>query len=271
MISTFKFGYPFIYVGVAIWLFSSIDRWMLTFYTSLDEVGIYSVAFKFSSIILFVSTAFGMAWSPISIKLIKDYPNDYKEMYSVLLLVLMFVMVVLASIISIFSGDIVNLILNEEYKDSAMPLVFLCFGIAINTTGQITAAGISIEKKTYLFARVAWFAAIFNFVLNMIFIPIFGSTGAAFTTFLSHLFVTSAYLFYSQKIHYVPFQYSKICSFFIFVFLIIISSFLFHLVDDKYDVYILKISIILILILVSYKLIPKDKFKRLLRVNISND
>ena len=51
--SSFKFGYPFIFTGLAFWLFGSIDRWMLSGYASLEEVGIYSVAFKFSTIILF--------------------------------------------------------------------------------------------------------------------------------------------------------------------------------------------------------------------------
>ena len=88
--SSFQFGYPFIYAGLGFWLFTSMDRWMLTAYTSLSEVGIYSVAFKFSSIILFISTAFGMAWSPIAIKIKTDYPQVYKRIYADLLLVLLF-------------------------------------------------------------------------------------------------------------------------------------------------------------------------------------
>ena len=50
---TFKFGYPFIFAGIAFWLLGTVDRWMLTAFTSLEEVSIYSVAFRFSSIILF--------------------------------------------------------------------------------------------------------------------------------------------------------------------------------------------------------------------------
>ena len=56
------YGYPFIFTMLAFWIFGSIDRWMLLFFIDAAEVGIYSIAVKFSMILLMVSTAPGMAW-----------------------------------------------------------------------------------------------------------------------------------------------------------------------------------------------------------------
>ena len=55
---------------------------MLTAFTSLEEVSVYSVAFRFSSIILFITTAFGMAWGPVAIKIKSENPSKYKKFYA---------------------------------------------------------------------------------------------------------------------------------------------------------------------------------------------
>jgi O-antigen/teichoic acid export membrane protein len=81
-----RFGYPFIFAGFGYWLFSSIDRWMLASFSSIKEVGIYSVSSRFSSIVFFVSTAFGQAWSPLAMKIRSDYPNNYRFIYGQALL-----------------------------------------------------------------------------------------------------------------------------------------------------------------------------------------
>jgi len=268
--SSFKFGYPFIYAGLAFWLFGSMDRWMLTAYTSLDEVGIYSVAFKFSSIILFISTAFGMAWSPISIKIKTDYPQEYKRIYADLLVVLLFFMLFCASILSLFSGETVQALISDEYSKSSYPLMFLCFGVAIHTTGQITAVGISIEKKTHLFGRIAWASVFINFILNWLLIPKYGSTGAALSTLVCHVFVTVSYLYFTQKLHYVPFQYAKLLTLTILAVVIIIISFVFHSPDFLFEQVSFKLLCALAFCIASYLIIPKENLKNLLKVSVDS-
>ena len=266
--SSFQFGYPFIYAGLAFWLFTSMDRWMLTAYTSLNEVGIYSVAFKFSSIILFISTAFGMAWSPIAIKIKTDYPQVYKSIYADLLLVLLFFMLFCASVLSLFSGEIVEALISKEYSKSSYPLIFLCFGVALYTTGQITAAGISIEQKTYLFGRIAWLSVFLNFVLNWIIIPVYGSIGAALSTLVCHLFVTVSYMYFSQKLHFVPFQYKRLLTLLTLALLIVFISIAFHSHEFLLKQTLFKILSIFTFCVASYLIIPKENLKNLIKVRV---
>ena len=243
---------------------------MLTAYTSLDEVGIYSVAFKFSSIILFISTAFGMAWSPIAIKIKTDYPEGYKRIFADLLLVLLFFMLFCASILSLFSGETVQTLISDEYSKSASPLIFLCFGVAIYTTGQITAVGISIEKKTYLFGRVAWISVFLNFILNWLLIPTYGSTGAALSTLVCHLFVTVSYMYFSQKLHFVPFQYKRLLTLLILALLMIFISFAFYSHEFLLKQTLFKILSILVFCVASYLIIPKENLKNLFKFSIDS-
>lgn len=199
-----RYGYPFIFAGLAYWLFGSMDRWMLAAMTSVEEVGIYSVAFRFASVVLFVSAAFGRAWSPYAIKIRTDFPSTYREVYARVLLVLLFVMLVAGGGVALFSGELISLIMPEEYAASAIPLAVLCFGVILQSTQQVTAVGISLEKKTILFARLAWLTATINLALNFVLIPIYGVQGAAWATTVSYLVLTASYLYFTQRLHPLP-------------------------------------------------------------------
>jgi len=181
-----KFGYPFIYAGIAFWIFGSMDRWMIASMINLEETGVYSISFRFVSIVLFVSIAFGNAWSPYAMKLRNDSPEIYREIYVHVLFILIFVMLIIGTIVALFSGELIGLILPKQYYGSAMPLTILCFGMILQSTTQVTAIGISIKKRTILFARIAWLSAIINLALNYILIPIYGIDGAAWATTLSY-------------------------------------------------------------------------------------
>jgi O-antigen/teichoic acid export membrane protein len=199
-----KFGHPFIYASVAFWLFGAMDRWILAAISSVEEVGLYAVGHRLATIVLFVSIAFGQAWSPLAIKIRTDYPSQYRSIYVSVLLVLFFIMIMVSGTMSLFSGELVSLLMPPEYAGAAMPLAILSMGVALQSTQQVTAVGISLEKKTHLFARLSWITAIINLLLNLALIPHFGALGAAWATAISYLVLTVCYLFYTQMLHPLP-------------------------------------------------------------------
>jgi O-antigen/teichoic acid export membrane protein len=204
------FGHPFIYAGLAFWLFGSMDRWMLAAFSSVDEVGIYSVSHRFASIVLFVSLAFGQAWSPISMKIRTDYPSRYRALYADVLLILACGMLLLGGGVALFSADLIRFVMPSGYAAAAAPLAVLCLGVVFQSTIQVTAIGISLEKATFLFARLSWFSAGLNFLLNLLLIPRYGALGAAWATTLSYLALTGSYLYYTQRLHPLPLAWRRL-------------------------------------------------------------
>lgn len=205
-----RFGHPFIYAGLAFWLFGSMDRWLLASMADVAEVGIYSVAHRFASVLLFVSMAFGQAWSPLAIKVRTDHPQHYRSLYVDILLALLCVMLVLGGGIALFSPELITWLMPAEYHKAGMSLSALALGLILQSTMQVTALGISLEKKTHLFARLSWLAAGLNLILNLAMIPSSGAFGAAVATSLSYLFLTTAYLYYTQRLHPLPMPWRKI-------------------------------------------------------------
>jgi O-antigen/teichoic acid export membrane protein len=256
-----NFGYPFIYSGLAYWLFASMDRWLLASMSSVEEVGIFSVAFRFASVVWFVSTAFGQAWSPAAMKIRADHPDQYRSIYGQILLLLLFVMLVVGGSVALFSGEIISLIMPDEYLASALPLAILCFGVVLQATQQVTALGLSLEKKTHLLARLAWLTAAVNFVGNLILIPRFGAAGASCATVLSYFVLTGCYLYYTQRLHPIAVQWGRLAVLLALGSLVALVSILF--VAETFDpiVFLAKLALAIVCLLIGWLVLPVHSFK----------
>jgi len=208
-----NFGYPFIFTGLAFWLFGALDRWMLASMASIEEVGTYSVAFRFASVLTFVVSAFAQAWSPHAIKIKTENPKSYRKIYGHILVSLLALMTVVGGSLALFSGELIGLMMPASYRDSALPLIILTLGIIIQSTQQITAIGISIERKTSLFTKLVSVALVFNALLNFVLIPRFGAAGAAWATLAAYLLLSAMYFFATQKIHPLEIEWCKLALF----------------------------------------------------------
>jgi O-antigen/teichoic acid export membrane protein len=262
LLKLFNYGYPFIFAGFGYWIFESIDRWMLASYRNNSEVGFFSIASKFSTILLFLNQAFSRAWSPQAIKLMKDYPESYKEKFSSLFTIWFSILVVTGVVISLFAKEGIMFFTPPSYWDSYTPTIFLSFSMVLYGTTQFTALGISIKNRTDLFAKITWLIAIFNISLNVYFIPKYGASGSTFVILLSYLLLTILYLFFTQKLLYIPFEFKKIFTLLFVIFLTIIFSFFFIKTKSSITIILIKILylITIIFLLNRKKILELNRF-----------
>ena len=209
-----QFGYPFVFTGVAYWIFGSLDRWMLAYLSGIEDVGLFGIAFKFAMVAMFLNAAFGQAWSPWAMK-IRSERSDYRKVYSQIFSKWFVLLTMVGCLLSIFSKELLQLTTPEPYWPAANIIVVAVLGVVFFGTTQITAIGISIEKQTRLFAISAWIAAAANFMLNILLIPTFGAIGAATATTLTYFGLSAAYLYWTQKIHPLPLHWEQLFSVFL--------------------------------------------------------
>jgi O-antigen/teichoic acid export membrane protein len=256
-----EFGYPFIFSSLAYWIFSSQDRWMLASMTTVEEVGIYSVSFRFASVILFVSAAFGQAWSPVAIKIRTDNPEKYRKIYGDVLILLVFSIAALAGGLALFSGEIIHFIMGNDYLKSALPMAILGFAIVFQASQQITGIGISLEKKTKLFAHLSWITAGVNFGFNWFLIPIFGALGAAIATALSYLFLSLGYFFFTQRYHPIHISYNRLMALISLMGIVLVISFYMQNASIEWIPIALKLGILASFVGLGWILLPIKNFK----------
>ena len=239
-----RYGYPFIFAGMGYWLFVSMDKWMLSELSNNTEVGLYSVASRFAMIVMLVNEIFGRAWPPYALKLYAQ-GNHYKETYGRVFSYWFFVMTLLGVPISVFSSEILRLSTPETYWGSAAPLSVLVIGFVFSSTTQITALGISLERKTQLFSKAAWGTAMINFGLNLLLIPRWGAVGAALATLISYGALSGYYLYWTQRIHPIPLESKKLVACVLMNLLALILSLNVHHLKGGVGLVMLKIGVCL--------------------------
>lgn len=218
-----QFGSPFVFAGLAYWFFGSLDRWMLATMADNTQVGLFSIAFKFSSLLVFVNFAFGQAWSPFAVKIYAECP-DYRTVFSHILSYLFFGLSLIGAGLTLFARELLHLLTPASYWPAATVMGYITMGMVLQGTTQVTALGISLERKTHLISHAAWFTAGVNFILNWLLIPKYGALGSGIAIFLSYGVLTGLYLYWTQKLHPIPLEIKKLVSILCLIFAVLIFS-----------------------------------------------
>jgi O-antigen/teichoic acid export membrane protein len=257
----FLYGYPFIFASLTYWLLGSLDRWMLAAMSSIEDVGIFSIAFRLASILTFVIAAFSQAWSPQAIKIKTDYAVSYRAIYGDILLLLMLIMIFAGGGLALFAGELTFLFIPKEYQESALPLLLLCIGIILQSTQQITAIGISIERKTHIFIFLVLIAVAVNFLFNLFLIPNYGAVGAAWSTLAAYAVLSFSHLYATQKIHHLVLRKNALIILLMLILFISIISIIFLESSINIEIILIKLIFLAIFMIIGFLVVRPWKFK----------
>ena len=84
-----RFGLPLVPSALALWAINLIDRLFINGYKGQSEVGIYSLAVRIASVIVFLMTAFQLAWPAFAYSIRDD--GAAKRTYAYVLTYLLFI------------------------------------------------------------------------------------------------------------------------------------------------------------------------------------
>ncbi len=216
-----KYGIPFLPASMAYWIFSSADRVMLESMSSLESVGTYTVAVTLSAVMSIVASAIGQAWSPHAVKVYEEDKDKARELYRRFFVVLVSIALFIIFSASMIGKEIITLIFPQEYSDVFYPMLLLLSAVGFKITGQVTAIGISLTKKTIYLVYITFFVAIVNIGLNYILIPIYAEVGASAATMVSYMLLTFIYAFTSEKLFYINYNF-RFIAFALFLLIIIL-------------------------------------------------
>ncbi len=224
--SILVYGVPLLPASIAYWVFSSVDRVMLEFMSSLESVGIYTVAVSLSVVMSLVAGAIGQAWGPHAVKTYEEDKEQARVLYVRFLKVLIGVALFLVFCAAMLGQEIISLIFPAEYTTVFYPMILLLIGIGFQITVQVTAIGIYLAKKTIYLAYITLFVAVVNIVLNYILIPLYAEVGASVATMISYLLLTLIYSIVSQRLFRLDYDFRYILIAFGLIGVIFFTSFM---------------------------------------------
>lgn len=197
-------SYHFIISGLAVALYSQLDRIMIGKMLSSDMVGLYSAAMVIATMWEFVPHALINSVRPVITELRQKNKKDYIQKYKLLLLGIN-TLGLIVSIGFMVSGDFVVYILyGSSYIASVDALKILIWSTSLAMIGTARVVWLVNEGIGGYEKYFTIMGSMINIILNALFIPIWGIIGAAFTTLLSQIFVVIiAPLFFKKTRYFV--------------------------------------------------------------------
>ncbi len=197
---------PLIPLQLASFILTMADRFFLQEYRTLEEVGLYSLAYKFASIMPFLVIEPFKAFGPHLFSLI-DQPEKCKRTLADFTRYYMAGSVLFALVIAMFSREVIMLMSTAEYYDAHRVVFLLCLSYVFYGLTSLTGYAINIVKKNWIIGLSWLIGAALNVGLNFILIPAYGMVGAAVATIASYLVVALGRLIIIRRVYPVPFAY----------------------------------------------------------------
>jgi len=217
--------FVFMCSNVSVGIFTMIDTVILGLLSSYEQVGYYSSA---NILITTMMTLFGA----INVTLLPrlSFNNAQKNDTANLILLqkafdLNILFVIPVSIgLCLSSSHFVPLFFGEEFTESIVPMQILSFKVILGMINSLFAGYVLMvfghEKKVLL---TVFCTALLSLLLNLLFIPHFGATGAAVIAIIAESFHAGFSLYFVYKITQIRIQWNtmKVASLFSLPFLLL--------------------------------------------------
>ncbi|MCD6449745.1 MAG: lipopolysaccharide biosynthesis protein, partial [Thermotogaceae bacterium] len=203
-----KYGLPFTPTFLITWLFTSMDRISLRYYSTFNEMGLYTAAFKLVSVMNLIQTGFTTFWIPIAYEKYAKQPEN-KDFYRKAFLSISFVMYIFGLLVIGFK-DFIFLLFAKNYREASYIAPFLILMPIMYTISETTVLGINFKKKTYWHIVIASVSALVNYIGNTLLVPILGGKGAAISTGLSYIVFFAMRTIISKRLYDVKYDLTKI-------------------------------------------------------------
>ncbi|MDA3781410.1 MAG: polysaccharide biosynthesis C-terminal domain-containing protein [Bacteroidales bacterium] len=223
----FHFSLPMIPALLSAWILNMSNRILIEKLTSnpenaLYEIGIFSLAFKIASVSTLLLGAISTAYNPV----FYEYANQHdqtvaKKKLEQINYIFAFVSFFVCFSIALFSRELIHVFFNTNYYKAIELLPILLLSAFIAQITGVFNLMIYQNKKTIALMLMMLVSAIISIFLNFVFIPKWGSLGAAWATVCGVILNIIMVILYAKKNYYISFSFFKIGSLFISAIIII--------------------------------------------------
>lgn len=183
-------SYHFLINGLAVTLYTQLDRIMLGKMIDEAAVGLYGAASTLAVMWEFVPMSIMNSASPL---LVKKYDEDRKGFlfqYQMLLMGITGMGILVGLGFTLLSKLIIWILYGEAYIPAASALTILIWSTCFAMIGTARGIWIIAAGKNKYAKYFTMIGAVVNIILNAIWIPLWGFVGAALATLISQMIVS---------------------------------------------------------------------------------
>ncbi|MHA1491429.1 MAG: flippase [Promethearchaeota archaeon] len=176
-----------------------IDLLMISMLGTSKDVGIYGIAHQITNVGVVTRTLIATAFFPIFVKAFSKNVIRWRKLlrYSIMMGI---GLLVIATIISLFSNQIILLFFGGEYSESGIILSVLIFYVAFYFFDIPFSNTLQATYNEMKILKISWIAPILNIGLNYLFFKEFGLIGIAYSTLIVSCVSLMLYVLMTWKV-----------------------------------------------------------------------
>lgn len=169
------------------WCNHSANRYIISIFCSIGEVGIYSVASKMPMIIDTFRGIFIQAWQ---LSTINEYDKKDSSIFFSLIYQYYFIsMILVSSMLIVFSKVIGSILYSSNFFEAWLLTPIMIYGMFWGSLIAFYSPIYLAIKKTKILFTSTLYGALITIIFNLVLIPYIGIMGAAVSSVLSNLII----------------------------------------------------------------------------------
>ena len=231
--SAIKYSLPLVPHSVSGYLSVMLDRILLNNLVNAHQVGLYSVASQFGSILYIITSSINQAFTPWLYQVLEERPNqsDLQPIYKFAEISNVCCSFIALSI-TILSPELIMLMTAHDFLSSWDPIIYISFGYVFNGLYFFYSNTLFLSHTKYIML-ISISSAVANFVLNLCLIPYWGYCGAGLAFLISQVLSSVIAMILSRRlVPLVAYNWWRMYFTCFLFFMLGASVFLFQMLDS---------------------------------------
>lgn len=194
--------FTFFAMSIATTIYTNLDNVMLGVIRNSTEVGYYNAATKIKMVLSTLVSSLGQVLLPrLSYYVEQDNKECFNRLISKAFSFVLLFSIPCAIFFSYYAKEVINILSGPEYLSASFTMVILMPTIVLIGFSNITGIQVLVPTgRENIVLKSVSIGAIIDFVLNCIFIPYYGSNGAAIGTLVAEFSVLIIQFWYLRKL-----------------------------------------------------------------------
>lgn len=202
--SVIKYTSSMFLMIVFAWVLHTSDRLLIANRVSLSDAGVYSLAIKISTVVTLFSGAIFQSYTPYFYRIANTMSIvEAKIKLARINTIIAYIVCSIIIFVSIVSKPLIDCLFDSNYKMSFTYLSIILLSITISQTTGFFNVMIYQNKKTSSLSFITITAAILNWTLNYIFLPIYGTITAATVNIITSLILVGLTYILARRNYYI--------------------------------------------------------------------
>lgn len=181
---------PLAVSSASVTIYSQMDKLMLGYFDSVEEVGQYAIARAVIEVALFPAFAFVATLRPaLASRYARGALDECAALITHSLRLSLVAGVLFASILAVLAVPLITAVYTQEFRYAGELMAIFVVVLVLRSVGALVLPALVAAERTRFYAWLTTASAAINFGLNLILIPTYHARGAVIATIISYSFL----------------------------------------------------------------------------------